>query len=306
MADIFISYKRENQDAVQRIVQGLRNAGLSVWWDQDIAPDAPWEQTIESELEKAKVVIVAWSEAAVASENVKAEARRARNQGKLIQIYVEPCEPPLFFGERQGVDLSNWNGNAGDNRFQAILTAVRAILAGKRPPEGVGYRPRQRAPWASLTAAFVLVSAVLGFISNLGGARDAVCSLAALNQRCIEWNLITPPAPPPLDPAVLQEALVRSIEGRWSRGDRPDCSIATEFAVARDENDVYRIRSVSPPDWDSTMQVGAIDVERGMVTASTIRPGESGVREQWEFHPNGDLMQVIAPNGTPTPLARCE
>ncbi len=95
MADVFISYKRENQDAVQRVVQGARNAGLSVWWDQDIAPDAPWEQTIESELTNAKVVIVAWSQAAVASENVKAEARRARNQGKLIQVYVEACEPPL-------------------------------------------------------------------------------------------------------------------------------------------------------------------------------------------------------------------
>ena len=144
MADVFVSYKRENQDAVQPIVRGLRGAGLSVWWDQDIAPDAPWEATIESELGKAKVVLVAWSRAAVASENVKAEARRARTQGKLIQTFVEGCDPPLFFGERQGVDLTRWDGGAGDNRFQAIVSAAKAILAGKRPPQGVGYAPRKQ------------------------------------------------------------------------------------------------------------------------------------------------------------------
>lgn len=142
MASLFISYKRENQAKVQPLVKALRESGIEVWWDQDIAPDAPWEATIERELNAAKVVIVAWSDAAVTSENVKAEARSARNAGKLIQVFVEPCAPPLFFGERQGVDLSNWNGPAGDNRFQAVLTAVRAILAGKRPPKALAMRRR--------------------------------------------------------------------------------------------------------------------------------------------------------------------
>lgn len=302
---IFISYKRQNQDAVQRIVQGLRGAGLQVWWDQDIAPDAPWEQTIESELEKAKVVIVCWSQEAAASENVKAEARRARNQGKLIQTYVEPCDPPLFFGERQGVDLSSWNGNPNDNRFQAVLTATRAILAGKRPPEGVGYRPRRRTPWAAFTALFVAASAVFGFISNFGGARDAVCNTNDwIYQACVDAHLIRPTADPVQIQAEARERLMQSLAGAWGRGDR-DCSITTAFSVSQDESGVYRIRSVSPPDFDSTMQVGTIDTDRGIVTARTTRPGESGVREQWEFHPDGDMMQIIDPSGTTTPLARC-
>jgi hypothetical protein len=183
MADVFISYKRENQDAVQHIVRGLRGAGLSVWWDQDIAPDAPWEATIERELEKARVVLVAWSRAAVASENVKAEARRARTQGKLIQTFVEGCDPPLFFGERQGVDLTRWSGAAADNRFQAIVSAARAILAGRRPPQGVGYRPRKNNAWPLLTAA-ALAAAAAAVVLNVAGARDAACSVTALSGLC--------------------------------------------------------------------------------------------------------------------------
>jgi hypothetical protein len=43
MADVFLSYKRNNLVSVQRLVLALRATGLSVWWDHDLAPDAPWE-----------------------------------------------------------------------------------------------------------------------------------------------------------------------------------------------------------------------------------------------------------------------
>jgi hypothetical protein len=184
MTTIFISYKRENKPAVQRLVEALRGAGLSVWWDQDIAPDDAWEATIERHLEAATVVIVAWSPAAVESENVKAEARRARTQGKLIQVFVEPCDPPLFFGERQGVDLSTWRGNPDDHRFQTVLAAAQAVLAGKKPPQGVGYAPKKANPWGWLVSSGALASGALALVANLGGARDAVCSIGPLRDWC--------------------------------------------------------------------------------------------------------------------------
>ena len=128
MTDVFVSYKRENLAAVGRLVEALRAEGIGVWWDQDIPPNAAWEATIEQALAAAKLVIVAWSPASVASENVKAEARWARGQGRLLQVFVEACEPPLFFGERQGVDLKAWSGAASDAAFRAVLDAVRKDL----------------------------------------------------------------------------------------------------------------------------------------------------------------------------------
>ena len=128
MSDVFVSYKRENLAAVGRLVEGLRAEGIGVWWDQDIAPNAAWEATIEQQLDVAKLVIVAWSPSAVASDNVKAEARWARGQGRLLQVFVEPCEPPLFFGERQGVDLKSWAGVASEPAFRSLLASVRAGL----------------------------------------------------------------------------------------------------------------------------------------------------------------------------------
>ena len=137
MTEVFVSYKRENLAAVGRLVEALRAEGIGVWWDQDIPPNAAWEATIEQALEAAKLVIVAWSPASVASENVKAEARWARAQGRLLQVFVEACEPPLFFGERQGVDLKHWSGEAADAAFRALLRAVRTGLE-TAPAAGAG------------------------------------------------------------------------------------------------------------------------------------------------------------------------
>ena len=129
MSDVFISYKRENLAAVSRLVSALRAEGVGVWWDQDIPPTAAWESTIERALAAAKLIIVAWSPGAVASDNVKAEARWARTRGRLLQVFVEACDPPLFFGERQGVDLRHWSGAASDPAFRSVLLAARGALA---------------------------------------------------------------------------------------------------------------------------------------------------------------------------------
>src|SRR6059058_11147 len=129
MADVFISYKREDAARVRKLVAALREAGLDVWWDENIPASAPWEATIERALADAKAVIVCWSPASVASENVRSEARVAREDGRLIQVFVKPCSPPLFFGERQGFDLSKWRGSADDPKIAKIAESARDVGA---------------------------------------------------------------------------------------------------------------------------------------------------------------------------------
>src|SRR5207248_819361 len=159
MADVFISYKREDAAKVRKLVGALRGAGLDVWWDEDIPPSAPWEATIERALSEAKAVVVCWSPASVASENVRSEARVAREDGRLIQVFVNPCSTPLFFGERQGVDLSKWRGNAGDARISQIVENVRKIAGVARIEDGERPKPGRRinARFAAAVAAFLLL-----------------------------------------------------------------------------------------------------------------------------------------------------
>lgn len=127
MADVFVSYKREDEIRVSGLVEALRKRGIDVWWDADIPPGAPWEETIEKNLTSAASVVVIWSPAAIASENVRAEARWARARGRLLQVFIEECEPPLFFGERQGVNLRHWRGDLDDEALVALINGIRGI-----------------------------------------------------------------------------------------------------------------------------------------------------------------------------------
>jgi TolB-like protein len=134
---VFVSYARADKRRVRKLVSALRGAGFEPWWDDDIPAGASWEQTIEHALAEAQAVIVCWSATSVASENVRSEARVARSRGRLVQIFLEPCEPPLFFGERQGIDLSEWSGAAGSPVICRVKDAVEAAVVGKplgQPP----------------------------------------------------------------------------------------------------------------------------------------------------------------------------
>jgi hypothetical protein len=133
MADIFVSYASADRDRVWLVVQALRAEGFSVWWDRDVPASAQWEPTIVAALEAAKCVIVFWSRASVASENVRSEARPARKAGRLIQAFLERCEAPHFFGEQQGADLVEWSVDRSAERFQFLVLGVRDLLAGRRP-----------------------------------------------------------------------------------------------------------------------------------------------------------------------------
>jgi tetratricopeptide (TPR) repeat protein len=167
MPDVFLSYKREDLKTARKLVQRLRAEGIHVWWDPDIPTGAPWEATIEQALADAKVVLVCWSKASVASDNVRSEARWAREQGRLIQAFIEPCNPPLFFGERQGADLSGWSGDPEEQNFRTLVTAICDRL-GKSTVVTEPQRPRvlrwpqelRSRPVAWIAAAVVIVALV--------------------------------------------------------------------------------------------------------------------------------------------------
>jgi TolB-like protein/Tfp pilus assembly protein PilF len=161
MADVFLSYKREDAAKVRKLVAALRDRGLDVWWDEDIPASAPWEATIEKELAAAKTVIACWSPASVASDNVRSEARVAREDGRLIQAFVKPCDPPLFFGERQGVDLSSWRGSGGDARIDEIVEAVERTIPPEHKPPKAHRRQQRHFPkrLAAIAGALVMIIA---------------------------------------------------------------------------------------------------------------------------------------------------
>lgn len=131
MADIFISYSREDKDRIEPILKGLRSLSISVWHDLSIETGTQFDEEIEKQLVAAQAILVCWSQFSVKSQYVKGEAKRGFDQGKLIPCLLEPCKLPVFFEFSQAEDISGWNGATDHPGWRKIIDRVSIIL--KRP-----------------------------------------------------------------------------------------------------------------------------------------------------------------------------
>ena len=136
MADVFISYAREDQPRAAQIAHGLEAMGLSVFWDTAIPPGQTWADYIEGKLSQCKAVIVLWSAHSTQSQWVREEARMGRDRGRLIPAMLDGSSPPFGFGEVQAANLSGWHGEPNHPEWQRFSQAVYTAVspAGATPP----------------------------------------------------------------------------------------------------------------------------------------------------------------------------
>src|SRR5262245_3079358 len=160
MADVFLSYAREDRPAAGVLARALEGRGWSVWWDREIHPGEAFDQTIERELAAAGAVVVLWSERSVASEWVKNEAAAAAERGVLVPALVDAAKLPLEFRRRQAADLVGWRGDPNHDGFRALCAGISAKVSAPARPAPLA-RPVVPRPLASAIAT-ALVLAFLG------------------------------------------------------------------------------------------------------------------------------------------------
>ncbi len=123
MADIFISYSKADRDKVVMLAAYLESEGWTVWWDTNLEVGRPYRDDIMRELVAARAVLVLWTQTSIKSDFVRAEAGRAKADGKLIPVKesdVAHGDIPLPFGEMHTEDLS---------KRELVRAAVVAQLA---------------------------------------------------------------------------------------------------------------------------------------------------------------------------------
>ncbi|MEL6663146.1 MAG: toll/interleukin-1 receptor domain-containing protein [Pseudomonadota bacterium] len=178
MADIFISYKREDKALAEDTIHQLEAAGFSVWYDERITPHTSWDETIEAEISAAKAVVVLWTPRSVLSEWVRTEADYAKEHGKLVPVFLEACSMPLAYRRTQTVDLANWSGDPNDRDFQKLVGWVRGLVdgTGEAPgsigpavSSGHGAPPRRKKGgmgWALPALAVLLIAGAGGLYAT--------------------------------------------------------------------------------------------------------------------------------------------
>jgi TIR domain len=125
-----VEHAGEDRERARLVADALTARGRVVWWDRLIHGGTLWGAEIERALAESWAVIVLWSEASVKSHFVLAEARRGGDRHVLIPARIEPCAPPMPFGEYHTIDLITWTGDANAeaiDQLQAALDHVQSI-----------------------------------------------------------------------------------------------------------------------------------------------------------------------------------
>jgi len=129
MADVFLSYKRDERTAVEQIASRLRALGLTVWFDASVSAGETFNAEIDREARAAKAILVCWSPSARQSEWVNAEAMIGFTQKKLAACYVagpDGFDPPTPFNTRHAEDLRAWLSEISetDAAWRSVLRRI--------------------------------------------------------------------------------------------------------------------------------------------------------------------------------------
>lgn len=149
MADIFLSYAREDTPRARRIAQALESHGWSVWWDRRIPHGQDFTAHIQQHLDAAACIVVLWSAAAIKSSFVRDEATEGLN-GRLVPLLLEPVKQPLGFRQYQAADLTDWTGEGAHEEFDRVCQSIAALVAPPAPPRA---EPRPHRPPPAPAAA---------------------------------------------------------------------------------------------------------------------------------------------------------
>lgn len=128
MADIFISYSRNNRDRCTAIRSALEALKIDVWSDVGIGAGSSFDREIEREIEAAKALLVLWSKDSTESDWVRNEARTGKERGALVAVQIEECQLPLEFGSVQAELLSENSEGTNSPVWLGVLERVGEII----------------------------------------------------------------------------------------------------------------------------------------------------------------------------------
>jgi hypothetical protein len=308
MADIFISYKKEDAGRVIRLVEGLRDEGFSVWWDLGIQAGSEWDRTIRQELDAARLVIAIWSEASVHAPWVKEEANVGKTRGVLLPVKIDEVDPPLGFTLIQAADLVGWRGDRKDKRWNFLLDAVRNVLRGEKPrgiegPLTQRHRPTKRSmllPAAGGALALLLVGAVVAIPLYMRGqdSRPAAVAPAAPAAPA------APPAAPASPPAPTispgeQQLWDKAMEEKSRQGFQSYLLSYPNGAFAQRARDILlTCRTETQEVWKpgpaiaNQMVRGVGDTSKGLTPAQACAKAKSDIQSQAKL-----MCETIVTNG---------
>ena len=129
VADIFLSYAREDLAKAKLLATALKKQGWTVFWDRtSILAGQDFDEVIEQAIESMKCMVVLWSQYSKKSYYVRDEARLGRDKGLLVPVLIDSSLAPMGFGSLHSEDFSAWKGETDSHEFKKLCQAAKRLL----------------------------------------------------------------------------------------------------------------------------------------------------------------------------------
>jgi hypothetical protein len=129
MPDVFVSYSSQDRSKARIICEALLSEGFDVFWDQQVPTGVNWDTWIRQHLNQSKCAVILWTTNSVKSDNVQHEVTIAKQQGKLVPVFLEPINPtdmPLGLYNSQAANLVNWSGEKTSDEWKKLIQGIAA------------------------------------------------------------------------------------------------------------------------------------------------------------------------------------
>jgi hypothetical protein len=104
---VFVSYARTDRTYVEDLARHLADAGITMWYDYEIATGERFAAVIEQKIRDCAAFVVVLTPEAVASEWVYREISFATTRRKpVLPIVLRSCELPILVHDLQHEDLT--------------------------------------------------------------------------------------------------------------------------------------------------------------------------------------------------------
>ena len=137
MYDVFISYSHRDEKIREAVVEKLESAGIRCWYaPRDIRPGVEWADAIISGLKSCRILLLIFTEAANASNQVLREVGLAVDFKKTIIPFK--CDETIPSGGMQYyLSTLHWMDSSGDRGAvpDELPALVREKLSEKEPEE---------------------------------------------------------------------------------------------------------------------------------------------------------------------------
>lgn len=190
MKDVFISYSHEDAEIREAVAEKLESAGISCWYaPRDIQPGVEWADTITSGLKSCRILLLIFTQASNASNQVLREVGLAVDfKMPIIPLRCDETElsgsMQYYLSTLQWMDLSQDNGAPLDE----LPDLVRKRLSEEKRsetavPSGPEKKPVNRKLIFFIAALIITLNIVLGIViyKKAGGGEEKPTAETQLN-----------------------------------------------------------------------------------------------------------------------------